>query len=420
MDYLKNLLVGTTFDFVGWRRLASSISALVVAASWILFALVGPNYGIDFTGGTEIHLKFDQDVQVGDVRDALHKLGLTDDAVQQIGASDAHEFVIRIQDPEFGAREVREKVETGLRTAFGDTWIKETTFNAEVGARLTVTYDPAATTVAINPSVVRDALADLDVANVASGRDENQVVITLPGLAEQVKENVQGALGDRKFEVLAIDAVGPKVGAELQRQAVISIGATLVLVLIYIAFRFDIAFAPGAILALIHDVSVTVGIFVVFQLEFNLPMIGALLTIVGYSLNDTIIIYDRIRENQERYRRKDLSDLINVSINETLGRTLATTMTTLMAVTAFLFVGGPVIQNFTLAMFIGMIFGTYSTVYVAAPMLLVMEDLRPWLSRLIAVPAPVPANGPPLEGEQLDEGLSESEKRRREREQGDE
>ncbi|MCA9294832.1 MAG: protein translocase subunit SecF, partial [Phycisphaerales bacterium] len=199
-----------------------------------------------------------------------------------------------------------------------------------------------------------------------------------PGLAQQITENLQGALGNREFEVLSIDAVGPKVGSELKRQGVTSVAATLGLVLLYVAFRFDVAFAPGAIIALFHDVSVTIGIFTLLQLEFNLPMIGALLTIVGYSLNDTIVIYDRIRENQDRYRREETIKLINVSINETLSRTLATSGTTLMAIVAFLVLGGPIIQNFAFAMFLGIIFGTYSTIYVASPMILVMEDMKPY------------------------------------------
>ena len=142
-------------------------------------------------------------------------------------------------------------------------------------------------------------------------------------------------------------------------------------------------------MALFHDVSIVVGFFVLLDIvgityEFNLPMIGALLTIIGYSLNDTIVIYDRLRENMTRYRRKDLETMINVSINETLGRTLATSMTTLAGMTAFLVLGGAVIQTFALAIFLGVIVGTYSTIFVASPTILVMQDLQPWLGKLIS------------------------------------
>ena len=192
----------------------------------------------------------------------------------------------------------------------------------------------------------------------------------------------------------------------------------LALVLLYVAFRFDMAFAPGAILALIHDVSITVGIFVALQLEFNLPMIGALLTIVGYSLNDTIVIYDRIRENRDRYRRRETGNLINVSINETLTRTVATSFTTMLAILMFLLIGGPVIRNFAGAMLCGIVFGTYSTMFVASPMILVMEDLKPHLSGIIALPE---LSRPDEDEEESgEEGeLTESEKRRRERADAD-
>jgi preprotein translocase subunit SecF len=408
VDFIKQRLANTQIDFVSFRYIAGAASALLVIASWVLFVAIGPNFGIDFTGGTEIHLKFEEDVGIGDVRSALSELGVSNDAVQQVGTTADREFKIRIQDPEFGSKEVKANVENALKAQFGDNWIRATDFNAEVGARLTVSY----TGDSVSITDVKQALDGLSIANVSSGREDNQVIITLPGLAQEIQKEIATAMGERAFEVLAIDAVGPKVGDELQRQGFISVAATLGLVLLYVAFRFDIGFAPGAIAALFHDVSVTIGIFVALQLEFNLPMIGALLTIVGYSLNDTIVIYDRIRENQDRYRRKDTTDLINTSINETLARTLATSITTMMAIVMFLVIGGPVIRNFAFAMFLGIIFGTYSTVFVASPMILVMEDVKPYLSKLVAIQA---VSDEELEDEAKAAALSQSERRRRER-----
>ena len=166
--------------------------------------------------------------------------------------------------------------------------------------------------------------------------------------------------------------------------------------MVYVSLRFSLNFAPGAVLALLHDVLVVVGIFIVLgkvgpylpfpipSLEFNLPMVGALLTIIGYSLNDTIVIYDRIRENMARYRKKDMESLINTSINETLQRTINTSLTTLGAMMAFLFFGGSVIQTFALAIILGVIVGTYSTIYVASPTILFMQDLQPMLVRIFS------------------------------------
>ncbi len=369
---------GTNIDFVAARKGAAVLSTIMVIASLALFFGKGPNWGIDFTGGTEVHLKFNEAVQIGEVRTALTQLELGSDAVQQIGADEEGEYVIRIQDPEFGTAETRASVESALKGRFGADWINETDFTAEVGARLTVRYNGDAVTI----DDVQAAVDDIPGARAAPALDENVLYINLPGLATQIGSKLRGSLPDRDFKVLQVDSVGPKVGGELRRQGFVAIAATLALILVYVGFRFDLAFAPGAVLALFHDVSVVVGIFTLTGHEFNLPMIGALLTIIGYSLNDTIVIYDRIRENMSRYRRKDTAALINTSINETLARTLATSITTGCAMMAFLTLGGPVIETFALAILLGVIFGTYSTIWVASPTILVMEDLQPVLSKV--------------------------------------
>jgi preprotein translocase subunit SecF len=419
LESLKNVLDSVEIDFVSWRYHAGALSILMVAASLVGFTVVGPNWGIDFTGGTEIHLRFDEEVDIGDIRDALKELGLGSDSVQTAGGSDANEFKVRIQDPEFGMEDLAQEVRGKLDAAFGADWIQDWDVSAEVGARFTITH---AGETEVAPQDVEAALKGVDGVRAQSGRDQNIVVVTVPGLSRLVQQRISEVLGEHKFLVLSIEAVGPKVGGELRRQGFISIAATLCLVLLYVGFRFDMAFAPGAIIALIHDVSITVGIFTFLQLEFNLPMIGALLTIVGYSLNDTIVIYDRIRENRDRYRRKDTGDLINVSINETLTRTVATSVTTMLALSMFLLLGGDVIRNFALAMFLGIIFGTYSTVFVASPMILLMEDARPWLSRFIALPdiGEDDDEAADPEAAEVDESeMTESEKRRRERADGE-
>ncbi len=397
---------GTQFDFVAQRKRAAVVSFVMVVASIVLFFVKGPNWGIDFTGGTEVHLKFSEAVEIGEVRDALTQLELGSDAVQQIGGLDEGEYVIRIQDPEFGAAEAREEVEGALKSAFGSDWIAETDYTAEVGARLTVRYTGSPVTVAD----VQAAVDGVSGAKAASALDDNVVYVNLPGLASQIGAKLKQSLTKREFEVLQVDSVGPKVGGELRRQGFIAIMATLALILVYVGFRFELAFAPGAVLALFHDVTIVMGIFVITGHEFNLPMIGALLTIIGYSLNDTIVIYDRIRENMARYRRKDTAALINGSINETLGRTLATSITTGAAMIAFLTLGGPVIETFSLAILLGVVFGTYSTVWIASPTILVMEDLQPVLSKIFT---PVQAA---LDEAALEGPVSATEERRKARE----
>lgn len=227
------------------------------------------------------------------------------------------------------------------------------------------------------------AQAGLKGAVAQQSPDDNTFYVSLPGLSTKVQEAIAATLTGQTFEILQIDSVGPKVGGELRRQAIVSLALALGLILVYVALRFELDFAPGAVLALVHDVIVTVGVFVIIREDFNVSMIGALLTIVGYSLNDTIVIYDRIRENRAKYRRADMKKLINDSINETLGRTLATSGTTIVAIAAFLFWGGPVIHTFALAMMIGVFVGTYSTVYVASPSILVMQHISPHIIRFL-------------------------------------
>jgi preprotein translocase subunit SecF len=405
-ESLKQYLDALQFDFVRWRYVAGSFSAVLMVASWVIFVVIGPNWGIDFTGGTEIHLKFSDPTAITDVRQALRTMDLSDDAVQAVNGADSGEFVIRIQDATFGMKELETEMRDALVKAYGADWIQEMRSSAEVSARFEVDYTGD---IKAHQDVARDLKDLFEGVTVKPGKEDKQVVIQVPGLSERIKDRIASSLGGREFEVLSTDSVGPKVGGQLRRQSFVSIVATLGLVLIYVAFRFDIGFAPGAVLALAHDVSLTVGVFVLAQIEFNLPMIGALLTIVGYSLNDTIVIYDRIRENRDRYRRNDMVTLLNTSISETLTRTVATSVTTFLAIMTFLILGGPVIQHFALAMVCGIVFGTYSTVFVASPMILVMEDLKPYLQKLVA-------NTGKEEGSSASDGpMTASEQRRRER-----
>jgi preprotein translocase subunit SecF len=179
------------------------------------------------------------------------------------------------------------------------------------------------------------------------------------------------------------DSVGPKVGGSLRAAGLISLGVTMLVLLIYVGLRFDFTFAPGAILCLFHDSTILIGIWVLTQQEFGLSMISALLTLLGYSINDTIVVYDRIRENMQKYRAADFPKLINDSINQTLSRTIITSGGTMLSMVPFLFFGGPVLRQFAIAMLIGIVVGTYSSVYVAAPMTLVLRENRNFFERFI-------------------------------------
>lgn len=190
---------------------------------------------------------------------------------------------------------------------------------------------------------------------------------------ESIRNELQG-----RFEIRRVEIVGPQVSGELIQTGILAVLAAIVSMLIYIWFRFEWQFSVGAVLALIHDVVLTIGIFSLLQLDFNLSILAAILTIVGYSMNDTVVVYDRVRENLRKFKKMPLDDLLNVAINETLSRTVMTSVTTLIALIALYTLGGEVIRGFTFAMIWGVVVGTYSSVFVASPLLLYLGVKRDW------------------------------------------
>ena len=191
----------------------------------------------------------------------------------------------------------------------------------------------------------------------------------------ELVDAIEAAIDEKvaPVELDRVEFVGPRVGAELRRDGLKALAYACLFILAYIAFRFSLRFAPGAVLALVHDVLITAGIFVLLGMEFDLRVLAALLAIIGYSLNDTIIVYDRIRENLELRTKADLPEVLNLSVNQTLSRTILTSGTTMLAVLALLFLGGEAIRPFALAMAIGILVGTYSSIYIAGPVLMAME-----------------------------------------------
>lgn len=194
-----------------------------------------------------------------------------------------------------------------------------------------------------------------------------------PNLSVEIVRGLATSLGLEELEAQKVESIGPRVGRELQRDGLMAVGWACIAILLYVWVRFDRRYAPGAVAALLHDVLITAGVFSLFRIEFNMQALAALLVVIGYSLNDTIVIYDRIRENVELRGKVQLADVINQSINQTLSRTLLTSMTTLIVVFALLFLGGPVIRNFSLALAIGVVIGTYSTIFVASALLVRLE-----------------------------------------------
>ena len=235
----------------------------------------------------------------------------------------------------------------------------------------------------INISDVRSKLSLLNLGDVQIQNfgSEKNVLVRVEASSSENNSSVLSIITNELEtfgEIQRTEVVGPKISSELIQKGVLAIISAVGLMLFYIWIRFEWQFSLGAVLALIHDVIITIGIFSFFQIEFNLSIIAALLTIIGYSMNDTVVVYDRIRENLRKYKKQDLYDLINSSINQTLSRTVLTSFTTLLALFSLYIFGGQVIKGFTLAMIIGVFIGTYSSTFIASQLLHILGVKRDW------------------------------------------
>tara|TARA_B100001093_G_scaffold281311_1_gene268759 strand:- start:422 stop:1330 length:909 start_codon:yes stop_codon:yes gene_type:complete len=226
-------------------------------------------------------------------------------------------------------------------------------------------------------SSIRDSLSNLDLGdvNVKNFGEDGDFIIKIEKKVENnndfilmIKSSLDQNL-NQEINLRRVESVGPKVSEELLKSGLISIGLALLMMLIYIWFRFEWQFSLGSIVALFHDVLITIGIFSLLSIEINLSIVAAVLTIVGYSMNDTVVIYDRIRENLSKYNKIEIDQISNMSVNETLSRTLITSVTTLLALFSIFIIGGEILKGFSFAMILGVIVGTYSSIFVASPIL---------------------------------------------------
>jgi len=233
----------------------------------------------------------------------------------------------------------------------------------------------------INIFKLRQSLLNMNLGdvNVKQFGNQNDYLIKFekkndnnPNFIQEIKEDLTKSIGPG-FNFRRVENVGPKVSAELLKSGIIAIGLSLVAMLLYIWIRFEWQFSLGAILALLHDVIITLGVFSFFNFEINLSIVAAVLTIVGYSMNDTVVIFDRVRENLKKFSDIKIFDLTNISINETLSRTIITSITTLLALLSIYFLGGEILKGFSLAMILGVVFGTYSSIYIANPILVLLN-----------------------------------------------
>ena len=294
MPILRLIKTGTDIKFMKIKRLTLIVSSFLFLLSLFSIFTKGLNLGIDFTGGSLIEVRFNENISLNNLRTKMNKLNLGEVQLQTIG--NENDVVIRVQDKN-------------------------------------------------------------DDASIQT----------------KTIEVIKNSLKDKSVDYRRTEFVGPKVGGELVNAGIIAVIFSLIGILFYIWLRFQWNFAIGAIIALIHDVILTLGFFSVLQLEFNLATVAAVLTIAGYSINDTVVIYDRIRETMRKYKQITFDEIINLALNGTLSRTLMTSLTTLLALTALFIFGGVVISSFIIALIWGVFIGTYSSLYVASPLLIFLK-----------------------------------------------
>ncbi len=363
MEFFKP---GVSYDFMRYRNLAVGGSLLVCAIAAASLFWPGLNYGIDFSGGTELQVGFQGPIESAELRALLTDLEFDSPDVIAVPARE-NTYIIRVRE----TTTLPEGIEGTIRTQLTESLADVETLAVRVspgGDKVSVRFSADADVTAI-----RDALTEAGVQVRGDVRrfgpeGDHRYEADLVGVADQMIAQLTERLGERApNEPDRIEWVGPRAGEQLRYAALRALLYSIAFIMVYVAFRFDLRFAPGGIIALAHDALFTVGVFVLVQREFNLTIVAALLTIIGYSINDTIVVFDRIRENLGRYRDKTLREIINISTSQTLGRTIMTSVMTMLSITPFMIWGTQTIQDISFTMLVGFAVGTYSSIYVAAP-----------------------------------------------------
>ena len=374
--------IGKVYDFMGRRRIFVGLSTVMVALAIVMFFLPaprGPKLGTDFVGGTEVELAFLKPVSPAQIQAAVEKADFSrPDVIRVKDDNNAHRFLIRVQEvssiPEAQQREIQSRLCFGenVGKACAAHLSEEVKFSPG-GEKITIRFESAP-----DLSWVREQFDGLEGIVLRSGENnpslqdvrDNRVEVALMSRGDQLMDTLRANLAEGSVPDAALrtEWIGPKAGAQLRNAATKSILIALVFIMAYVAFRFDMRFAPGGVIALIHDSVVTVGILVLLGRELNLTTVAAVLTIIGYSVNDTVVVYDRVRENLGKLRGRSFADLINVSISEMLSRTVLTSGTTIMVMVCFFIWGTGTLRDFALTLIIGMVLGTYSSIYIALPL----------------------------------------------------
>ncbi|MFO0667832.1 MAG: protein translocase subunit SecF [Polyangiaceae bacterium] len=374
-----------TYNFMGQRKFWISLSFFLTLASIVLTFYPGPNYGTDFRGGTEVEIAFKKPVSSEKLHDTVRSTGkFSEPDILEVRDGIPNHFILRVQEVTNVTDDTKAKLVQAL--CFSDDpktldpakcpadgpRATEVKFSAG-GDKITTRYDatPDMKKIAAQVSQIPGvALRQSDKNPSEVNVRDHRVEIQLKSAGDELISSIHEKLGSEVVpdRALRVEWVGGKAGKQLRDSARNSVVIAIVFIMLYLVFRFDVRFAPGVIIACVHDAMVVIGVFILLHKEVTLSTIAAVLTIVGYSMNDTVVVYDRIRENLTRYKGKSFAEIINMSVSETLSRTLLTSGATMLSVLAFFIWGTGVIKDFALAMVIGIVAGTYSSIYVAAPL----------------------------------------------------
>lgn len=355
------------YDFLGKRKFAYILSGGLFLIGLFAAIIRGFQFGIDFKGGSEIVLQFEKPIDIAVVRADVENIGLGNMEVKTFGGETG--VMIRTEMQVIPV-EVYPKVVEGIEAEIEKIM-------PGVPRRLIDSSASSVTYAFENPDTANQIIDGLFASGFQSGRvseePDNLEMLVSVGIADWIKENLREKITDNSFTVLKEDRVGPKIGAELKRDALFAIFFALIAILVYLGFRFKFVFAFGAVAALFHDVLITLGLFALLyglipglNLDIDLTVVAAFLTLIGYSINDTVIVFDRVRENLKIHKTRPLFDVINTSISQTMSRTVITGGTTLLTVLVLLIFGGEVLRSFAFTLFFGIIIGTYSSIFVAS------------------------------------------------------
>ena len=358
-------------DWLGKRKIFYAISLSLFLIGWINVFVRGLHFGIDFKGGTEIVLQFDKPVNVSNIRQYIDKIGLGFVELKTFGGETG---VLVRTESQYIPKNIFPKVVDNINSEIEKYYpgiskkISDTTLSS-----VTYTFANPDTT----DQIVNRLLAKGFQAGKVSEEPTNNQMVVRVGIADWIKENLRTKMPDNQFQIIKEDHVGPKVGNELKTNALIAIAISLLGILTYLAFRFKFIFALGAVVALFHDVLITIGLYAALygvipglNLEIDLTVVAAFLTLIGYSVADTVIVFDRVRENLKIHKTMPLEDLINQSVNRTMSRTILTAGTVLLAIFVLLIFGGEVLRAFSFTLFFGTITGTYSSIFIASALVL--------------------------------------------------